>query len=77
MAWMLPPTGIVMCHNDVSENITQREGVVEQRGGYVANGVDGVDTPAPRQGSRSSGNEFLANLSTSVRPRLSNSMSRT
>ncbi len=27
MAWMPPPTGIVMCHCDVSESITQRESI--------------------------------------------------
>jgi len=27
MAWMPPPTGIVMCHSDVSESITQRGAV--------------------------------------------------
>jgi hypothetical protein len=27
MAWMPPPTGIVMCHSDVSESITQRESI--------------------------------------------------
>ncbi len=27
MAWKPPPTGIVVCHSDVSENITQRESI--------------------------------------------------
>ena len=27
MALMAPPTGIVMCHSDVSESITQRESI--------------------------------------------------
>jgi hypothetical protein len=27
MAWMPPPTGIVMCHCDVSESIIQRESI--------------------------------------------------
>ncbi|WP_347190798.1 hypothetical protein, partial [Planktotalea arctica] len=27
MAWTPPPTGIVMCHSDVSESITQRESI--------------------------------------------------
>ena len=27
MAWMPPPTGIVVCHCDVSESITQRESI--------------------------------------------------
>ncbi len=27
MAWMPPPIGIVMCHCDVSESITQRESI--------------------------------------------------
>ena len=31
MAWMPPPTGIVMCHSDVSESITQRGAVRRMR----------------------------------------------
>jgi len=27
MAWMPPPTGIVVCHCDVLESITQRESI--------------------------------------------------
>ncbi len=27
MAWMPPPTGIVVCHSDVSESIAQRESI--------------------------------------------------
>jgi len=31
LAWMPPPTGIVMCHYDVSESVTQRESIHVRR----------------------------------------------